>query len=239
MLRDCPAHGIWIETRMTGVSAADDFVNVTSIATSTACPLECRVCREDCPGLLQQPRPVPGHEAIHATVDPDTVDGMPSGNTLLLESSEFWQSPSLATGWPLEIDVSMWPNHPLEHLQDIAQQMSTLLSFLGQSCSLVWCLDVEILYLRPCSAWNRHPDPTGGLLLDQFENFQHTPHLFEIVAGFQCHPLGAQLSNRVTCDGALRMAAHLPDAGSAAGRTAATAATAVGAGRAVGAAAGG
>ena len=48
---------------------------------------------------------------------------------------------------------------------------------------------------------------------------------------------------RVTCDGALRMAAHLPDAGCAqicaAATTAAIAATAVGAGRGVGAAAGG
>ena len=110
--------------------------------------------------------------------------------------------------------------------------MSTLLSFLGQNGLLVWPLGVEILYGRPCSAWNRHPDPTGGQLLDQFENFQHTTLLFEIVAGFQCHPLGVQIAfPRVTCDGALRMAAHLPDAGCA------TAATAVGAGR-VGAAAG-
>ena len=109
MLRDCPAHGIWIETRMTGVSAHDDFVNVTSIATSTACQLECRIRREDCQGLLQThpPRVPGGHEAIHATVDLDAVDSMPSGNTLRPESSEFWQSPSLATGWPLEIDVSM------------------------------------------------------------------------------------------------------------------------------------
>ena len=129
--------------------------------------------------------------------------------------------------------------------------MSTLLSFLGQNGLLVWPLGVEILYGRPCSAWNRHPDPTGGLLLDQFENFQHTPHLFEIVAGFQCHPLGVQIVfPRVTCDGALRMAAHLPDAGcasaaatisaiAATAATGATAATAVGAGRGVGAAAGG
>ena len=136
MLRDCPAHGIWIETRMTGVSAVDASVNVTSIATSTACQLECRIRREDFPGLPQtQLRPAPGHEAIHATVDLDAVDSMPSGNTLRLESREFWQSPSLAAHWPLEIDVSIWRNHPLEHLQDIAQQMSTLLSFLGQSCS--------------------------------------------------------------------------------------------------------
>ena len=97
---------------------------------------------------------------------------------------------------------------------------------------------------RPCSAWDRHPDPTGGQLLDQFENFQHTTHLFEIVAGFQCHPLGAQIAVRVTCDGALRMAAHLPDAGcaSAAATTdaiAVTAATGATAATAVGAAAGG
>ena len=91
MLRDCPPHGIWIETRMTGVSAADDSVNVTSIATSTACQLECRICREDCPGLPQmQPPLLNGHEAIHATVDLDAVDSMPSGNTLLPESTEFW-----------------------------------------------------------------------------------------------------------------------------------------------------
>ena len=77
------------------------------------------------------------------------------------------------------------------------------------------------------------PRPYWGQLLDQFENVQHTPPLFEIVAGFQCHPLGVQIAfPRVTCDGALRMAAHLPDAGCA------TAATAVGAGRGVGAAAG-
>ena len=109
MLRDCPAHGIWIETRMTDVFAMSGFVNVTSIATSTACQLECRIRREDCQGLPQtQPPRVPGgHEAIHATVDLDAVDSMPSGNTLPPESSEFWQSPSLATGWPLEIDVSM------------------------------------------------------------------------------------------------------------------------------------
>ena len=137
MLRDCLPHGIWIETRMSGVSAVDDSVIVTSIATSTTCQLECRICREDCPGLPQTPGPVPGLEAIHATVDLDAVDSMPSGNTLPPESSEFWQSPSMAPAWPLEIDVSTWPNHPLEHLQDIAQQMSTLLSFLGQSCSLV------------------------------------------------------------------------------------------------------
>ena len=121
---------------MTSVFAADDFVKVTSIATSAACQLECRIRREDCPGLPQTCRPRPGiqgHEAIHATVDLDAVDSMPSGNTLRSESREFWQSPSLAPGWPLEIDVSMWPNHPLEHLQDIAQQMSILLAFLGQS----------------------------------------------------------------------------------------------------------
>ena len=96
--------------------------------------------------LRRNPPALPGHEAIHATVDLDAVDSMPSGNTLRPESREFWQSPSLAPGWPLEIDVSMWPNHPLEHLQDIAQQVSTLLSFVGQSCSLAWwglklCMD--------------------------------------------------------------------------------------------------
>ena len=109
MPRDCLSHGIWIETRMTGVFAADDFVNVTSIATSTACQLECRIRREDCQGLPQtQPPRVPGgHEAIHATVDLDAVDSMPSGNTLRPETTEFWQSPSLAPGWPLEIDVTM------------------------------------------------------------------------------------------------------------------------------------
>ena len=53
MLRDCLPHGIWIETRKTGVSAADDSVNVTSIATSTACQLKSRIRREDCPGLPQ------------------------------------------------------------------------------------------------------------------------------------------------------------------------------------------
>ena len=114
MLRDCLPHGIRIETRMTGVSAHDDFVNVTSSATSTACQLEYRIRREDCQGLPQtQPPRVPGgHEAIHATVDLDTVDSMPSGNTLRPESSEFWQSPSMAPGWPLEIDVSIWPKPP-------------------------------------------------------------------------------------------------------------------------------
>ena len=165
MLRDCPPHGIWIETRMWGVSAVDDSVIVTSIAMSTTCQLECRIRREDCPGLPQtQPWRLLGHEAIHATVDPDAVDSMPSRNTRRLESREFWQSPSMALAWPLEIDVSIYPNHPLEHLQDIAQQMSTLLSFLGQSYSLVW-LRVEILYGRPRSAWNRRPDPTGAVQL--------------------------------------------------------------------------
>ena len=85
----------------------------------------------------------------------------------------------------------------------------------------------------------------GGLLLDQFESFQHTPCLFEIVAGFQCHPPGVQIAfPRFTCDDALRMAAHLPDLGCA-GRgvgagtgVGAATATAVGAGRGVGAAAG-
>ena len=73
MLRDCLPHGIWIETRMTGVSAADDSVFVTSIATSTACR-ECRIRREDCPGLPQtQPPSAPGHEAVYATVDLDAV----------------------------------------------------------------------------------------------------------------------------------------------------------------------
>ena len=219
MLHDCPPHGIWIETRMTSVSAADDSVIVTSIATSTACQLECRIRREDCPGLPQtQPFPHPGHEIVHATVDLDAVDSMPSGNTLRPESREFWQSPSLAAGWPLEIDVSMWPNHPLEHLQDIAQQVSTLLSFVLQSCSLAW-LHVEILYGRPCSAWNRHPHPTGGPLRDLFQNFLDTPILQEIVAGLHCQPLGMQIPlHRVMRDGALRMgdgalrmAAHLPD----------------------------
>ena len=97
---------------MTSVAAADHCVNVTSIATSTACQLEFRIRREDCPGLPQMPHPVLGHEAIHATVDLDAVDSMPSGNALLPESREFWQSPSLAPGWPLEIDVSMWPKPP-------------------------------------------------------------------------------------------------------------------------------
>ena len=230
---------------MTSVFAADDSVIMTSIATSTACQLECRIRREDCPGLPQtQPFPHPGHEIVHATVDLDAVDSMPSGNTLRPESSEFWQSPSLAAAWPLEIDVSMWPNHPLEHLQDIAQQVSTLLSFVLQSCSLAW-LHVEILYGRPCSAWNRHPDPTGGQLLDLFENFRHTPLLVEIVPSFQCQPLGMHsMFLHVVCDGALRIAAHLPDARCAAATTAAiaataaTAATAVVAGRGVRAAAG-
>ena len=109
---------------MTGVSATNDSVIVTSIATSTACHAECRIRREDCPGLPQtQPLHDPGHEAIHATVDFDAVDSMLSGNTLCPGSREFWQSPSLAIGWPLEIDVSICPNHLLEHLQDIAQQM--------------------------------------------------------------------------------------------------------------------
>ena len=120
MLRDCPPHVIWIETRTAiGDFATDDSVTVfvTSIATSTAFRLECRICREDCPGLPQTQvpflrRPALGHEAIHATVDPDTVDRMPSGNTLLKESTEFWYSPSLAAGWPLEIDVSIWPKPP-------------------------------------------------------------------------------------------------------------------------------
>ena len=165
MLRDCPPHGIWIETRMWGVSAVDDSVIVPSIATSTTCFVESSIRCEDCPELPQtQPWRLLGHEAIHATVDHDAVDSMPSRNTRRLESREFWQSPSLARGWPLEIDVSIYPNHPLEHLQDIAQQMSTLLSFLGQSYSLVW-LRVEILYGRPRSAWNRRPDPTGAVQL--------------------------------------------------------------------------
>ena len=91
MLRDCPPHGIWVETRMTGVYAADDSVIVTSIATSTACQLECRIRSEDCPGLpqMQSFRP-PGHEAVHATVDPDTLDIMPMIFTLLNENTEFW-----------------------------------------------------------------------------------------------------------------------------------------------------
>ena len=82
MLRDCPPHVIWIETRMAGVFAADDSVSVTSIAMSTACQLEGRIRREDCPGLPQTqplcPRFAPGHEAVHATVDLDAVDSMPS-----------------------------------------------------------------------------------------------------------------------------------------------------------------
>ena len=130
---------------MTSVFAADDSVLMTSIATSTTCRLECRIGREDCPGLPEtQPWLFPRHEIVHATVDLDVVDSMPSGNTLHPESREFWQPPSLAPGWPLEVDVSTWPNHPLEHLQDIAQQVSTLLSFVGQSCSLAW-LHVELL----------------------------------------------------------------------------------------------
>ena len=178
MHRDCPPHGIRIETRMTGVFAADDLVIVTSLATSTACQLEARIRREDCPGLPQKQAPflrlILGLEAVHATVDLDAVDRMPSGTTLRPESTEFWNLPSMAPAWPLVIDVSTWPNHPLEHLQDVAQQTYTLLSFLGQSCSLAWLL-VEILYGRPCSAWNRHPDPPGGLLLVQFESLLHTP----------------------------------------------------------------
>ena len=86
----------------------------------------------------------------------------------------------------------------------------------------------------------------GGLLLRQFQSLFHTLRLPEIVAGFQRQPLRVQfVSPRVVCDGAPRMAAYLPDVGCAAASTAAiaalaaTAATAVGAGRGVGAAAGG
>ena len=72
---------------------------------------------------------LPGDEAIHATVDLDAVDSMPSGDTARPECSQFWQSPPLAPGWPLEVDMSLWPHGPLEHLQDTAQQASALLSF--------------------------------------------------------------------------------------------------------------
>ena len=218
MLRDCLPHNIWIIVTETARFATDDFTVIGT--TLTTCQLECRICREDCPGLPP--------EAIDATVDLDAVDSMPSRNTLRPESREFWQSPALATGWPLEVDVSMWPDHPLEHLQHIAQQLST----------------VQTLF-KPLTPWNRHPDPTGEELpLHHFENFQHIPLLFEIVAGFHCHPLGVQIVfPRMTCDAALRMAAHLPDAGraSAAATTAAiagTAATGATAATAVGAAAG-
>ena len=68
---------------MTSVFAADDSVLMTSIATSTTCRLECRIGREDCPGLPEtQPWLFPRHEIVHATVDLDVVDSMPSGNTL-------------------------------------------------------------------------------------------------------------------------------------------------------------
>ena len=154
----------------------------------------------------------------------------------------------MAPGWPFEIDVSIWCNHLPEHPQDIAQKTSTLPSFDNQSCFLAW-LAVEILDGRPCSAWDRHPDPAGGRLLYLFHNFQHTLLPHEIVASFQCQPLGMQTVLLCpTCDGALRMAAQLPDRKSAdaaaAARAAAaaaatvTAATAVGAARGVRAAAG-
>ena len=156
----------------------------------------------------------------------------------------------MAPGWPFEIDVSIWCNHLPEHPQDIAQKTSTLPSFDNQSCFLAW-LAVEILDGRPCSAWDRHPDPAGGRLLYLFHNFQHTLLPHEIVASFQCQPLGIQpVPPRMMCDGALRMAAHLPDtnfpdarsaanaAAAAAAAAAATAATAVGAGRGVRGAAG-
>ena len=94
MLRDCPPHVIWIETRIAGVFAADDSVSVTSIATSTACRLECRICREDCPGILQTqplwPRVAIGHEAVHATVDLDMANMLPMIYTPLNENTEFW-----------------------------------------------------------------------------------------------------------------------------------------------------
>ena len=135
MLRDCLSHGIWIEARMTSVSAADGSVGMTSIATSTTCRGKCWIRCEDCPGLLQTHAFLfPGHEVVHTTMDLDAVDSKPSGNTFRPESKELWQSPALAPAWPLEIDVSIWRNHPLEHLQDIAQQVSTLLLFLCQSC---------------------------------------------------------------------------------------------------------
>ena len=162
MLRDCPSHRFWIKTRMTSVFAADDSVLMTSIATSTTCRLECRIGREDCPGLPEtQPWLFPRHEIVHATVDLDVVDSMPSGNTLHPESREFWQPPSLAPGWPLEVDVAADPNQHFEHLQNIAQQLSTRLAFLGQSFLLAW-LPVKILYGRPCCAWDRHPHLAGG-----------------------------------------------------------------------------
>ena len=81
MLRDCPPHAIWIATITAGVSDLWTTVLVTSIATSTACRLECRICREDCPGILQTqplwPRVAIGHEAVHATVDLDTANMLP------------------------------------------------------------------------------------------------------------------------------------------------------------------
>ena len=131
------------------------------ITTSTACQRERWIRHEDRRGFPQMHAFLfPGHEVVHTTMDLDAVDSKPSGNTFRPESKELWQSPALAPAWPLEIDVSIWRNHPLEHLQDIAQQVSTLLSFLGQSCFLAR-LCVEILDGRPRSAGDGHPDPVG------------------------------------------------------------------------------
>ena len=56
------------------------------------------------------------------------------------------------------------------------------------------------------------PIPYWGPLRDLFQNFLDTPILQEIVAGLHCQPLGTQIPlHRVMRDGALRMAAYLPD----------------------------